>query len=509
LRLIFPLVVLFGLVTQCTHDPSAEGPRVVVPPNVVRVQPSATPPDPPKRWDWVGVIGTGQSLSVGAGAPAITTEQPFGNLKLAKRDATWSLVPLVEPIRPYPRIGDGQYPGNILGETPHSAMANQLTSLARADGLDDYVTIHSVVGWSGHCLSDIDQHGNGKAYPASLEEVRAIKTLADAQHRSFAVLAITLTHGECDSRNTDYERGLFRLWQDYDRDLRAITGQSDHVVLLESQQGTFPFENGVSEGTLAQWSVGVSHPNQVICVGPKYQYAYVADRIHMDAPSYRRLGEKYAEVMDRVVRRHESWAPLQPTSASRDGPTLVVHFHVPNPPLAWDESLAPPHQGSFVEWANGRGFEVEDERGAVAIASVELRGSDVVITPRGATRGSVTIRYATMQDSRRPAGGDVFGRRGQLRDSDPFVGWDTESIACRVERGSNVVTAIAPATFEARTARDLVTASDLQTDTIVLEKRGNGVLTISSPWDGPSGEATLEMHHDQRNYAVAFRVVIP
>ena len=63
-------------------------------------------------WDWVGIIGTGQSLSVGGNAAAVTaTEQPYNNLKLSLGGATvappfdptiasLAVVPLFEPIRP-------------------------------------------------------------------------------------------------------------------------------------------------------------------------------------------------------------------------------------------------------------------------------------------------------------------------------------------------------------------------------------------------------------------------
>lgn len=506
MRLKFFLVLVSCAPRAAVEPPSTSPPRADPPTASVAPAPSR----PPRaRADWVGVIGTGQSLSVGAGAPALTTEQPFHNLKAKNDNGEWSLVPLVEPIRHYPKSGDGQYPGNILGETPHSAMANQLTSLAMAAGDSDYVTVHSVVGWSGHCMSDIDKRGPGRAYPASLEEVCQIKKLADASGKTFAVGAIVLTHGECDSRNPQYESELHRLWQDYDSDVRAITGQADSPVLVLSQQSTFPFDGSVSEGTIAQWSAGVRYPDHVICAGPKYQYPYVADRIHMDAPSYRRLGEKYAEVLDQVLRRGRSWAPLQPEKATRDGRVVTVRFHVPNPPLAWDETLAPPHQGAFIEWSLGRGFEVTNDRGALAISRADIDGDDVRLTLRDAASGPLTIRYATTQDARVPAGGDVLGRRGQLRDSDPMIGWDAETLACRVEHGSNVVTAIAPATFEARTLRDVVVAPGLQADTIVREKFGNDTVTLSAPWDGASGEAELQFHHDQRNYAVAFRITVP
>ncbi|MGH7272020.1 MAG: hypothetical protein ACREJ3_16440, partial [Polyangiaceae bacterium] len=68
---------------------------------------------PPARgWDWNGVLGTGQSLSVGAMASVpVRTTQRFHNLKLSlgrahvtmptydANDPALSVVPLVEPIR--------------------------------------------------------------------------------------------------------------------------------------------------------------------------------------------------------------------------------------------------------------------------------------------------------------------------------------------------------------------------------------------------------------------------
>src|SRR4051794_41005608 len=62
-------------------------------------------------WDWVGIVGTGQSLSIGGlGTPVLATQQPYGNLKLGFGGATVAppfdpgiasleLVPLTEPIR--------------------------------------------------------------------------------------------------------------------------------------------------------------------------------------------------------------------------------------------------------------------------------------------------------------------------------------------------------------------------------------------------------------------------
>lgn len=503
-------VALLGAIGACGWHANLLPPRPLA--NVTASSAPTSPPPPrtptrvgPTRYDWVGIVGTGQSLSVGAFASPLTSLQPFHNRKILRRDSRWELAPLVEPIRAYPKTTDYQYPNNILGETPHSALANQLTALAMTDGEPDFVTIHSVVGWSGHCLQDIDKR-SGKAYPASLEEVRAIKALAEAEHKTFAVGAVVLTHGECDANNANYANELVRFASEYDADLRAITGQSEPVALVLSQQNTAPSGPVVSTSSIAQWYAGVLAPGSVICAGPKYQYGYRGDGLHMDASNYRRLGEKYAEVIDRVFRRGESWAPLQPTSVRVQDHVVRVRFHVPNPPLQWDESLTPPHQGTFVEWAAGRGFEVEDTHGPVWISRADLDGDDALLTLRDVPRGKVVIRYATVQDARRYAGGDAFGRRGQLRDSDPLVGWDAETIRCRVERDSNVVVATAP--VETRSSRDVALASGLEPDTIIREILGESTILLSYPWTGPTGEADILFHYDQRNYAVAFRLEV-
>jgi hypothetical protein len=65
---------------------------------------------------------------------------------------------------------------------------------------------------------------------------------------------------------------------------------------------------------------------------------------------------------------------LQPIDVTRDGQTLSVRFHVPFPPLAWDEAFGAPHQVMHAAWKNGRGFEVEDGQGEVTITEVTIDG---------------------------------------------------------------------------------------------------------------------------------------
>jgi len=395
-------------------------------------------------WDWAGVAGTGQSLAVGqAGVPVKATTQPYGNLKMSTGTAAWPLdpndtsfrmVPLVEPIGRLSTAFPSSYPTNIAGETPHTAMADQITAMVRAAGRD-YVGVHGEFGENGQCLSFLvkgaQQVGvNGHAYQGTIIETTAITRLARAQNKTYGVGAITVTHGECDAGNTLYEAQLFQLWSDYNTDLRAITGQTQSPVMIVSQQNSI---NDRSASTLAQWRIGVDHAASVVCSGPKYQYPYSsADFVHLITDGYEQLGEKYGQVYyERVVLGHP-WQPLQPTTVERSGQIITVHFHVPVPPLVWDTVLPQPNR-TVAAWSAGKGFEVRAGNNPVTITSVAIAGDAVQVTFAGSLPAAgVVVGYA-MTAAQTTQGAQVTDgagallwngtfRWGQLRDSDPFVG---------------------------------------------------------------------------------------
>ena len=485
----------------------------------------ADPLPPVAPYDWVGVIGTGQSLSVGVSAGYSSDTQPYQNLKLVDDGPDpkypfsggtpdWSVVPLTEPIR-VPSTGtgagyeDGQYPNNIYGETPHSAMANTLSGMwEQRGGESSYVTAHSVVGWSGHCLSDIDKVGGKRAYPASLNEASVFNTFAEQEAKTFGYGGIILTHGECDAGNASYGAGLHTLWSDYNTDLKAITGQQEDVVLLISQQSTI--DSGPAGSAVQVWQAGNDHPGQIICVGPKYQYQYAGDLLHFTAPGYARLGAKYAEVFDLVVNQKVDWKPLGPTAASRAGAVITVDFHVPNPPLVWDENIEPPHQVAHTEWAQGRGFEVLGDGTPLTIASTAIVQSSVVITLASAPADGVAlvVRYAIVQDGAGFQGGKVEGLRGQLCDSDDFVGEDEETLMVQVTSGSAIVTPVTEGAFKHRTAYDLVSGSGVPEGLVVRSQDSDAQLTLNKVWPGTSGTVDLTFRHNHANYSVHFAMPV-
>jgi hypothetical protein len=397
---------------------------------------SGTGGTPTAAWDWNGVVGTGQSLAVGQnGTPPAATMQPYSNLKLSTGTAMWPmdsddptfmLVPLTEPIGRPSTAYPSAYPTNIAGETPHAAMANQISALFDAAGAGDYVGVHGEFGENGQCLTYLKKGAtpngvNGRAYEATLMETRAVKRLADAAGKTFGVGAIIVTHGECDAGNSNYEADLYTLASDYATDFSAITGQTERPLMIVSQQNSV---NNRSIATIAQWKIGVDHAEDVVCSGPKYQYPYSSDSIHLVTKGYEMLGEKYGQIYFERVVLGRDWQPLQPTSVERTSARVVtVHFHVPVPPLAWDTTFSAPH-ASLPAWQNGKGFELRGPSGNITIDSVAISGDSVAITASADLPASgVLVGYALVGETTAMAA-PFLGtfRWGLLRDSDAFVG---------------------------------------------------------------------------------------
>ena len=414
-------------------------------------------------FDWVGVVGSGQSLSVGT-TPAALTTQPYNNLMLALNGATvpgtgstpWdptvaglTMVPLVEPVRALETAYPSPYPGNIYGETPHAAMANEITRFVKAASASaDYITVHTIVGESGQGIVALvkeapggDTGTTGRAYAATIFEAGAITRLAKAAGKSYGVGVVVMTHGETDCSNATYGDSLVQLLSDYNADISAITGQTYKIPMYLSQQHGCPGAPACTAETdvrpLAndqEWQLGVQHPGDFVCTGPKYQYPAHSDGdgIHLNVTGYELLGEKTAEIYYQRAILGQDWQPLAPTGVSRNGRVVTVQFHVPVEPLNWDTTFDAP---KITAWANGKGFElftatsstVASSSSNITISSVAISGDSVQITASAdlPTTG-LYVGYALTKQGKQLSNHSKAVRWGQLRDSDPFVGGTTK-----------------------------------------------------------------------------------
>lgn len=362
------------------------------------------PTDASPRGSIHHVLGTGQSLAVGAlGSPPLSTTQPFSNRMfaggaLAGTSGLGSFVPLVEGA------GTGV-------ETMSSGFANLISSLAIAGGAthDLLVSVHAVGGAPYRSLK------KGTApYALGIEQVTAAHRIAGSLGLAYDVTAVTSAHGATDhvEGNTRYAEDVIQWQRDYETDVQAITGQRTPVPLFHTQYSSYTSYDATSAIPSAQLRAHVESKGKVVLVGPRYPFVYGPDGVHLTNEGYRLMGEYYAKAYRRVVVEHGTWEPVRPKTIVRSGAVVTIRFHVPSPPLVLDTTRAT-NPGSY-------GFEwVDDGPTTPTITGVTVASADeIAITlsaiPTGMNR---RIRYA-YTGTKGAAGGLRTGPHGNLRDSD-------------------------------------------------------------------------------------------
>jgi hypothetical protein len=183
-----------------------------------------------------------------------------------------------------------------------------------------------------------------------------------------------MPHGATDWGST-YKDELIGLWTDYNADLAAITGQTATIPMYLSQQHAYPTRQRWRPARLQRCGCGSWATNAPAISSARVPSTSTRppadDGVHLSTVGYQLLGEKTGQIFYERTVLGRDWQPLQPTGVERDGRTVVVTFHVPVPPLDWDEDLDPP---LIEEWANGRGFELR--AGSRWIASSRSRSTE-------------------------------------------------------------------------------------------------------------------------------------
>ena len=437
LRRTFGGFVLLGMcsASACSSDEGASGPAAFDAGNVPesgtvdadggRTRDAAPPADAPVAdasllsptfvyRDINHVLGTGQSLSVGAvGSPVLSTMQPYDNKMfvtgvIAGGAGLSSFVPLVE--------------SGV--ETLSSAFANHVTRMAREEvlvgqpaGKTSHDLLVSAHGIGGQPYAALKKGGTLAAYANGMAQLKAGHDLAMAANKSYVVRAVTNVHGESDSQNANagYLANLLEWQADYEADVKAVTGQVEPVPMLHTQFSSWTRLAGFPTTSIIpaqQLASHVSAPGKLVLVGAKYHLPYAADGVHLTNEGYRHMGEDYAKVYRRVVLEGKPWEPIRPSSVTRAAAVVTVKMHVPVPPLVMDTTLVSDPGKNGFEWA-------DDGPGTPTITSVAITGPDtVVITLSAAPTGAnPRLRYAFTGVSG-ALGGPTTGPRGNLRDSD-------------------------------------------------------------------------------------------
>jgi Fibronectin type III domain len=350
---------------------------------------------------WNHILSSGQSLSLGhSGSPALTTVQPYNNKQLTANLGNTTAVPV-------PLLEGGS-------ERVYSAMANSITKQVGYPAIPLNI-ISSLKAYGGVPYTTLKK--GTEAYNTLIDNTfYAKKWSNEVESKPYLVRGVTIIHGENDSGNMQYKENLVEWQNDYQNDIKAITGQVDPIPMFTCQTATNSIYGiSTSISAMGQLNAALENPGKIILVTPKYFLDY-SDGLHLNNYTYKYLGEYYGKVMKKVIVDKETWLPLHAIEATILGNVITVTFHVPAPPLQFDTT-------SLLEQFN-KGFEYFDDAQSADIQSVALgaNGTSVIITltnvPTGANK---KVAYAYTGIPAQGAGREkVYSTKGNLCDSDAF-----------------------------------------------------------------------------------------
>lgn len=230
------------------------------------------------------IVSTGQSNSIGGGGePAISLHPPYDNLKVSPDNMT--LQPLSEPVTGVQDRGET--------ETHATAMASEIT---RRTGQRIIV---SNSGEGGRNMAWISKGGGGQAYSHSIEAVARSVRYASEHNSKVIVPCVVLIHGESDSiegaSGDVYLAGLLRMQQDYDKDIRRLTGQSQTVQLLITLPGNDESKQAIRNAQIL--ASEVSDYIKVVGTDAYFEWQEPSHKVHHTALGYRQLGHMIGKLI--------------------------------------------------------------------------------------------------------------------------------------------------------------------------------------------------------------------
>ena len=387
------------------------------------------------------VIADGQSLASAAeGWPALSVAPRYDNLMLGQspRSAAFSgasFKPVGEaaftPLRAVVQqksnaavVLDAEKVGKLAPQAQEEGESVEVGALNMARRLylhhlgrdtdPEHLFVASNASTSGRSIAQLSKTGGTNEYLRVTQAVDQAKALADAQQASYSISAFFWLQGEYDYSHTNggkndqayYKAKLRQLRDDlYADTAKAIAGQEKMPAFFSYQTDA---KSSVKDGSLAvgmaQWELAQEEPGWYL-VGPVYPYTDKG--VHLSANGYRWFGQMLGKVYHHVVIERKEWVPLSPRQATLDGRDVLIDFHVPHPPLAFDQ----PYIGHEARDVKNKGFMLQDDQGEVPIAAVEIVADTIVRLRADRERsGKPRVSYAGYQ----------VGGAGQLRDSDPM-----------------------------------------------------------------------------------------
>ncbi|MEX0546062.1 hypothetical protein [Raoultella terrigena] len=397
----------------------------------------------------------GQSLAIGDEAFSVVTRQSsqLGNLMLGKAvrgayygrtsDADFGVIggeniyyPLAEHRQDGANIITDPSRNTRLGETVASGFMETLKVLHnRSKGVrndDETILACSVTGCSGTNLATLLKGASASTpyYERLMSALRGHMDAAAAMGvTDVQVCGMVFLQGENDYGSTtreNYLKMLNQLIDDFNADVKVITGQTDNVGLYLYQTGGM-YVSQAQGNTLPidMAQLDITARADAFMAAPMFPYPQASNgRTHKAANGYRWWGCAAANTVFRVLN-NENRTPFRMVKAVYDGNDIYISFMTPCPPLA----VQPYYRVATPVINSDMGFTVIDGVGSLAGASLTAE----IVSP-------CVIKISTSRkligDIRINLGDQIHGGGHNVADSSPqqsifrwqYYGDDNQSV---------------------------------------------------------------------------------
>jgi len=382
----------------------------------------------------------GQSLGQGAeGDPAISTVAKYDNLMLGTIAASVNnVMPAANNATPPTWQVTGSSVFNALVATGYNEIVahgalntyRRLTLNHRgiqADAARRMIGTTAAVG--GQSIAALAKGATPELYNRLPSLMAQANTAAGVASGDYLVPALLWLQGESNQTTTaaTYITALRQFFADFTADVISETEQEDPPAyfLYQTAAPNTNFDTSEMGVQMAQLDAALNDSN-VFMAGPNYPYPD-SNNLHLVANGYRWLGSLIGKVMFRVLTLGHRWKPLYIRRATLRGREILVDYHVPSPPLVFEDPWM--QSGWFIgETATGgtntqyavpnKGFTVRTTGGTdLTIASVAFASAtQILITLDAAPSAAPNLFYANGRQNH-------FGH-GSVRDSDPTLADD-------------------------------------------------------------------------------------
>ena len=265
----------------------------------------------------------------------------------------------------------------------------------------------------GQGATTIDHLGKGsEPYQEFIEDIHA-----QSRGWDFIMPALCWMQGETDITDypgTDYRSIFLKFYEDFNNDVKRITGQKQNIEFICYQtnpvtraQNFDPLNYDCPETVIPQAMLELVRDSaHFYASGPMYPYNFEREAIHIDGKGQQEHGRLVAKTALDILRKSPAKHGLLPQNVECHNNEVIINFNVPEGPLVID---------TIQVWkAEHYGFSVVTRDHRNIAKDIVIKG-DCIHILCSESPDSCRVRYAINGEKRKS--GRRHGPRGNLRDS--------------------------------------------------------------------------------------------